>query len=128
VREPEFLGLLREIERVVKIVGAGLLIGPDVRKKLYAEFHFALPRRGLKSSICHSRERIEEPQKYRLQRHCASFETRPPDAPQDEAKLLMARRKLPHPEEPPQAASRRAHAVDPANRQFFHNLFHGGDG
>jgi hypothetical protein len=29
---------------------------------------------------------------------CASFETRPLGAPQDEEKILMARRKSPHPE------------------------------
>jgi hypothetical protein len=40
VREPEFLGLFRKIERLAKVVGSGFLLGPDIGKKLHAEFHF----------------------------------------------------------------------------------------
>src|SRR6516165_9240123 len=39
VGEPESFGFLGKRERVAKIVGAGFLIGPDVGKKLHAEFH-----------------------------------------------------------------------------------------
>jgi len=39
VREPEFLGLFREIERLAKVVRARFLLGPDIGKKLHAELH-----------------------------------------------------------------------------------------
>jgi len=57
---------------------------------------------------------IKEVQEFPLQGHPASFETRPPGAPQDEEGLLVALKNSPHPEEAAKPASRRTHAVDPA--------------
>ena len=42
MRESEFLRLLRQGERVAKVVGAGLLLGSDVGEKLHAELHATL--------------------------------------------------------------------------------------
>ena len=59
-------------------------------------------------------EGIKERREFSLQGHQASFETRPPGAPQDEDGLLVAFKNSPHPEEPAKPASRRTHATDPA--------------
>ena len=40
MRESELFRLLREVERVAKIVGTGFLIRSDIRKKLHAKLHF----------------------------------------------------------------------------------------
>ena len=39
VGEPEFLRFFHQAKRITKILGAGFLLGPDVGKKLDAEFH-----------------------------------------------------------------------------------------
>jgi hypothetical protein len=42
MREPEFISFLCKTQRVVKVIDAGFLIGPDVGKKLYTELHGTL--------------------------------------------------------------------------------------
>lgn len=38
MRQPEFVGFLREIERIAKVVSAGFLLGFDIGKNLHTEF------------------------------------------------------------------------------------------
>src|SRR5205085_2018015 len=42
MRKPEYFALLSKTQRITKVLGAGFLIRPAVRKKLHAEFHTAL--------------------------------------------------------------------------------------